>query len=232
MTIERTILAAALLAAGAACAHATDIAIANAGFELPPLPPGSSGPFGTGTVPASGWLVAGDGANIFYVTSGSGPFPGGAPEGHDAIALAADTTLSQTLSSTLAKGTYQLSMEIGNPAGRADASATTSYQLFLPVNGRVLASGVTLPMDQMPNGVFELMSVTTTIAADDPGLGQALAIRVRTGDMPFGPTAPFFAVDDVKLSVSTVPEPAEWALCLGGLLGLISWRRARQARDA
>jgi len=104
--------------------------------------------------------------------------------------------ISQTLSDVLlADQLYTLSIEVGN---RADSNFP-GYEVELLAGGQVLAAD--LNTLTVTSGSFATSVVQYTSSSADTQLGQALGIRFRS----LGQQANF---DDVRLTVSPIPEPS------------------------
>ena len=98
---------------------------------------------------------------------------GEAPEGLDVAYIGPQTTspISQVLSSTLAVGTYTLTVDVG---ARRDF-AYAGYRIQLLAGSTVLAEDNNTKVPSP--GTFLTSTVSYTASAGDPALGQSLAIR-------------------------------------------------------
>lgn len=205
-------------------AHAVSIPIANPGFETDILAPGvtSSG------APANwsnGFNIAANGV-AYHPTATE--LPGGAPQGLNvAVVLGLGSTAFNLFQNvgTVSAGTYTLTYDVGDLIGYA----TGGYQVLLVAKSGSTAT--TLGTDnnsQSPiaPGQFKPGSLSVTVPAGDPKIGQTLAIRlIALGGSTSSGTYAFF--DDLKLQQTPVPEPGTFALLgLGAFLALATrWRR-------
>ncbi len=202
----------------AAPSTAVVIAVNNASFET--LPAGGLPFAGCGTgcsysidaVP--GWINSGN-SGQFQPGSSSGNFAyfNYVPDGLT-VAYSNGGPISQTVAATAVAGrTYTLLVDFGvrNDIGNPGSVA-------LVVNGvSTLASGL-LPA----SGTWSTYTATYTALAGDAGGAISVALDTPGSQGDF---------DNVRLSddsVAGVPEPATWALMIGGLAGVgIAARRRR-----
>ncbi len=146
------------------------IAVANPGFEDPPL---ADGTLLADDVP--GWVLSGNGG-VQNPSATSYP-EGVVPEGANAV-FGDDATISQILTATLSPNTdYKLQVDVGLPL---DAPHFPGYSLQLWAGGRLLAE------DSSPipaAGTFNISTVEYFAPFTDTQLGEPLEIRlVSYGD--------------------------------------------------
>lgn len=217
-------------------AHAATIAVTNPGFEAPAVVEGVATFATSGTVAIQGWTIfdlgGGGGGGIYNPPAGDAGFPTGAvPDGNN-FGYAQSAIVQQSLGVPLAPGHYMLSIRFGNPADRIDMSGPVGFQLFSVPTGNVILSRVGITFVGIPNGTFVDFSASADIFAGNVNLGSEIGIKVVT-DSPIFPSGPYYAFDDVRLTVDplslAVPLPAGWALFCGGL-GLLALRGHRRTR--
>ena len=148
--------------------------------------------------------------------------------------------LFQSLGTLLQAHTrYTLSVDVGNIAsgtglgaysgfGFADLSSFPGYRLELLAGGAVIAFDHN--SQTIAEGQFGTATVLAQIGAEHAQLGQALGIRLinlnATGNLnERGREVDF---DQVRLIAAAVPEPATYALWLGGISLLAFWGRNRR----
>ena len=149
----------------------------------------------------------------------------GIPDGVN-VAYSNGGTISQVLSATLTPGTYTLLVDIGS---RLDEPLVANGGVYIV---ELLAGGTILAEDnntlKPAPGTFLTSTVTYTASANDPLLGQSLEIRLVN---PIGAAQNNY--DDVRLSLSSVPEPTSVLLlgiasCFGLLARKWLFRRGNQ----
>ncbi len=210
-------------------AHAVSISITNPGFETNVLAAGA----GTSTAPtgwSSGASIAANG--IAYHPTAT-ELPSGAPEGQNIVGVFGagslfPFSLFQNVG-TVSAGTYLLTYDVGNLVGYS----TAGYQVLLQAKG---ASTTALGTDNnslspLAGGQFKPGSISVTVGAGSPLIGQTLAIKlVSLGGSLSSPTNAFF--DDFKLQLTPVPEPGTFALagCGLALFGAVVIRKRAKAK--
>jgi hypothetical protein len=185
-------------------AQATAIAVANHSFESQVLADGIN------VVGIAGWSSGGGVFNPLVGPTGS--FSNPVPDGNNTAWLNGGS-VSQVLNAfLLANSTYTLQVEVGD---RRD-STFPGYSVSLTAGGHVLATESALT----PNDGFLTSVISFTTQATNPYLGQLLGITLHSNGIQTN-------FDNVRLDVSTVPEPASTAMMLAGLawLGMAARRR-------
>jgi len=192
------------------------VPITNPSFESP-----SCGTVGPATCAPTGWTVSGA-ANAFL--PGSGAFQS-IPDGLQ-VAYSNGGTLSQVLSTVIAANTtYTLSVWVSERVG----------DTFSPAIELLGGSNVLFTMSTSnPGGALPTQSdggstpydwVDWTMSYTSPAsgaiIGQALGISLGAG----AAQSDFDNVSLTSAPVSSVPEPAMFALVGVGLLGLVTRRR-------
>jgi hypothetical protein len=169
------------------------IPIVNHGFEDQFVP---NDDFIRGAL--TGWSVAGD-SGVFNPSTFS--LPDQPPEGMN-VAFIGGTfnggPISQTLSTVLMVGSYELRIAVGD---RLD-TGFAGYLIELLAGGAVLAQDSN---SMTPgNGMFITSSMTFTALESDVNLGQALEIRISAPNNGSGIQTLF---DDVRLTLNAPPDP-------------------------
>jgi hypothetical protein len=141
-----------------------------------------------------------------YWGTGAFTYVPGQTTGHANAAFDDGGTIAQDLTgagSTLALGTYTLTVEVGNPAGRTFGGG--SFGLYTS-SGAVLGSQV---ITEPASGTFAPETLTLPVLSS-PYLGDQLQVKLIAN----GSTVSF---SDVTLGFVAAPEPSTYALMLGGL---------------
>jgi len=168
-----------------------------------------------------------------------------APEGERVAILfnvagtgnAGEYGLVQTLADTLqGNSRYRLQVEVGNIAsGTAesgeffDLDGFPGYRIDLMAGGSVLASDDNSLAGSIPEGEWGTSLLQFETGNDHPLLGQSLAIRLvnlNRVDPDFPGADLEVDFDHVRLSITTIPEPATASLLLG--LGGLLWLPRRR----
>ncbi len=191
--MKKIILAAALGALAATTAQGATLV--NGSFESGPNP-GSYTTLGTGDTSITGWTV--ESGTIDYIGS-----YWQAGQGSRSIDLAGNSvgTLSQIIADTIVGQTYKVSFLVSkNPDGGLPLRSGT-----VAFGGQVSAFAYSAPNStsnmnwQQASYTFTATSTSTRLAFSGDG----------TAGCCFGP-----ALDAV--SIAAVPEPATWAMMIGG----------------
>ncbi len=134
----------------------------------------------------------------------------------------------QVLASTLAAGTYDLSVSVGNPETFAyDYDGFGGYGIELLAGDTVIASDVN--GTSIGEGDFETISLSLDVDGSHALLGEALGIRLYNLNLDLGVDAiSGVGFDNVQLSFSAVPVPAAIWLFGTALLGLAGFNRRRK----
>jgi hypothetical protein len=172
------------------------IPIVNHGFEEQGL---TDGDFIRGTL--TGWTAAGD-SGVFNPTAAS--LPGQASEGMNVAFIGgtfAGGPITQTLSTVLMAGSYQLRIDVGD---RLDTSFA-GYSIQLLAGSAVLAQDANLVTPA--NGMFVTSLTTFTALDSDVNLGQPLVIRIAVANDGSGFQTLF---DNVRLTRNAAPAPADF----------------------
>lgn len=211
----------ALFAAGMIAsvpASATTIPVANSSFETLPIgglndPCGPTCSFSTG-LGIPGWTTTGDGTGQWII----GGFAGN-PSATDGnvIAYSNGGTIFQTVGNAVAGASYTLQVDMLH---RTDLPAAGTVELEINGVSVATASGV-----DGGSGTWSTWTANYTATATDAG--QSLSILLGSS----GAQADF---DNVRLSVSGVPEASTWAMLMLGFagLGLASYRSSRRSAAA
>ena len=258
MTLPHRILLSLALAATPPLTMAQDIAIpvTNYSFEALAAPQGG---FPVG-VPEGWTLfdpggIVNQSANATGVLNPTGTtfFSTPVPHGNNAALIyleqVAGTTLAgdpvglaQTLSTPLqADMRYTLTVGVGNiasgtglgafaPFGFTDLSGFPGYRVELLAGGEVIAFDENL--QSIGEGLFGTSTVQISVGPGHAAIGQPLGIRLinlnASGNLAERGREVDF--DNVQLVAAPVPEPATYAMWLGGfsLLTLLGARRRRR----
>ena len=208
------------LAAIASPAAAAVNLVTNGGFEAPTTTPGGLIMVNSGDS-FTGWNVLGSGKNVFLInktySEGGGSLVFNSNSGNAWIDLTGAGNQGPTsgISQVVATGTgtYSLSFFVGNATGRPDYTGPST--LNLSINDGPIQ--IFTNSDVTPNAMNWKAFSVNFFATD------ATKIAFTNGNI--GDNA--LGLDDV--SISAVPEPASWAMLIGGfgLTGAAMRRRRR-----
>jgi hypothetical protein len=169
------------------------VAVANAGFEDPPLADNASTDEDLPGWTGSGGVLADNNFGAFDPPASF--FPAEAPEGEN-VAYVQDGVLFQELGDPLASGTYTLTVQVGQSL--VDPTSPFRVQLL---GGGNLKAEATAPVAAA--GSFATVTVSYTASENDGDLGYPLAIVLVDDGVPgMFQDEPYF--DDVTLDF----EPA------------------------
>lgn len=169
---------------------------------------------GVWNVPAAAYPAeAPQGSNVGYTYL----FPSTIPVGSGVVGL------SQTLANALSPNTsYTLMVDVGNAQSYSVPELNLDYNLAgfggyrvdLMAGTNILASDINSL--NLAEGTFGTSTVSFTTGANNPFLGQPLAIRLTNLNQAAGTEVDF---DNVRLDATAVPEPASTLglLVLGSL---------------
>jgi hypothetical protein len=136
----------------------------------------------------------------------------------------------QDLAATFEAGkTYTLTAAFALFSHEPDAPGSTlemrlHYRIEEDPNQAPAAATTTVLWDDLSKTEFRDFSASITVNAGDSMVGRPMGISMWGGGN--GPGADF-AVDNVRLTVTSVPEPSVVALALSGMIGLLAyaWRK-------
>src|ERR1700730_18139963 len=220
----------------AASAHAVSIAVPNFSFELPALSNGANNNGGNGNTTAiTGWTISAPVSNtdngVYHplaAFNSTNPLP--APADGNQIAYlvpGAGNTSSITTSSSLgavaANMLYTLTVAVGNRSDNLFFD-TGTYTIDLLANG-VSVAEATRAGSTIAHGTFSDLSAVFASPASGPLIGESLTIRLSATAGSANDEAIF---DNVRLTASSVPEPAISTMIIGGMAALVWWRRRRR----
>jgi hypothetical protein len=179
--------------------------ILNANFASPTLAPGAYTAYGQSANTIPDWTNPNDAGVQNYWGTGAFTYVPGQTTGTANAAFDDGGTIAQDLTgtdSTLALGTYTLTVEVGAPSGRVWGGG--SFGLYT-ASGTLLDSKA---LTEPTSGTFAPETMTFSVLSS-PYLGDQLQVKLIAS----GSTVSF---SDVTL-VYAVPEPSTYALMLGGL---------------
>lgn len=226
------------------------ISIVNPGFEANVITPGTFQvftPLGWSMYDPGSIINQNTNAvGVIRPLPGTEYFPGGTPEGVNAalVFLAgnqlAEAGLQQTLTASLLNNRrYTLTVQVGNIAsGTSLPGSPDGGGVFYNLNGfpgyriDLLAGGTLLASDNntlgalIPEGEFRLSTLVYESPESSPLAGLPLSIRLVNLHIPGTLQAPNIEVDfdDVRLTMTAVPEPGAIGLMSMVILGVAGWR--------
>lgn len=218
------------LAAAAPAAAATNL-IVNGGFETPLPPAASFTIFGGGSTALTGWQVLGPARNAVALldnayTEHSGVTVFEAQSGQASLDLSGGENTGPTAGvrqdvATEIGRLYSLSFWLGNQDGSRNNNYTLPSTLTLSING---ASPVSFTNATETRDHVNWQLVTTSFRATSASTSIAFRNATPVADA-------FTGLDNVSLTAA--PEPATWAMMIGGLgLAGAMLRRARRLAAA
>ncbi|MCU1376745.1 MAG: hypothetical protein JWO68_4031, partial [Actinomycetia bacterium] len=176
-------------------ANEQTINVVNAGFEADTTynQSGSEGQYTNGS--PAGWTVSGPSYGGWFDPGPNGPagaagvLPMEAGNGNNVLWLNDGQTASQTLATTAAAGTYDLSVEIGD---RRDGTLTGLPQFAVRLYaGNTLVAEEIVPAQTADGDAWHTIALQGLIAAGSPLVGQPLRIELQNletlgagGDFP------------------------------------------------
>jgi len=178
------------------------IPVANAGFEDPVLPVGSTHILPTGVMPAGqpgGWRKNGASTgHIFHPSN-----PANVTEGVNNYQSFGTDVINQTLDAVLSEGTYTLRVAVGDQGSAAQTFGNYRVRFGVDSNGAAAGGFELLALDAntlTPDQGFEESIVSFTVPAGHPNLGDRLVIRLQAFN-----AAPneWVLFDDVRLDYAT-----------------------------
>lgn len=191
-------------------------------FESPVLT--SDDTFTSGNMP--NWTKTGGAGNFgverLATSHFNNPYPRATDGQQVAYSNGGGQTFTQSMSFTLQANTqYTLSLDIGD---RNDTNFT-GYVLQLFAGSTQLAiDNNSVPV---PDGGWATSTITYTSSASDPLVGQTVKIQFQSLGIvsQTGEAGAQTVYDNLKLTAIAVPEPATWALLLGGAGALLVFNR-------
>ncbi len=207
------ILAAAALAVPASAANL----IVNGGFEAPGAPAGGYNQYFGGSS-FTGWNVTGADVLVLHTTYAESNLTFNASSGSNALDITGAGNTSpadgvfQTVATTAGK-VYRLRFDLGNADGSGNGSYVLPSSIGVSING---------------GAVQNFTNAATTTFGVNWAAQQLTFVGTGSDTIAFTNTTPlgdnYAGLDNVSLSV---PEPAQWALLLGGF-GLIGGAMRRR----
>ncbi len=224
----------AVLALSATCAQAAPITVANHSFQSPALLDGAD------QVSASPSMASPMGDALYIQNPTSAMFNNadgdGTPTGADGsqyVVMAGASgwgTGYLLLDYTIAAGeTYTFTAAIGK---RLDRKVYDAGDIVLAAESQGLAytnllAKTSFVAADLTAGEFKDFSVSYTVPSDSPYVGQKLAIWIGGGSSANGLQS--MGIDNLRVNVTAVPEPATLSLLAAGLIGLLcyAWRKQK-----
>ena len=194
--------------------------IVNGGFEDLPAPSGGySQYFGGSSI--AGWSVIGNDVLVLNTTYAETNLTFNARSGNNALDITGAGNTSpadgvfQTVATTLGR-TYRLGFDLGNADGSGNGNYILPSSIGVSINGGAVQNFTNAAIT--PNGINYARQQFTFV-------GTGMDTIAFTNTTPVGDN--YAGLDNVTLSV---PEPASWAMMLGGF-GMVggAMRRRRNA---
>ncbi len=148
---------------------------------------------------------------------------------------AATITSDSPVATLIGDTNYELTVAVGNSPGTgAYLDPGTVYLNLLAVpNGGSSIVAVYAEVDEsdIPDGTIKNFTLTLTAAEAQPYLGDGLEIQLEGQDPTASSSNTYQPVfDNVRLTSSSVPEPATWSALLAGLGLIVVMRSSRFCR--
>ena len=214
MKTVRLLFGVLIVGCAAGRVGATTIAVANYSFEQVPVVYGS---YSANNIPS--WNFTGFVSTYHPTTT---EISGGVPDGVNVASVAANSSIWQTLGTTLTGNTiYSLKVGVGERTDIPSPGYVVS--LFAGVNLLASESSQTLI-----SGSFVTSTIIYNASAVDPYLGQALTIQMSVGGITNQTE-----FDNVRLDATATgaPEPGTFGF-LGLGVGLVGWKVRRRTAKA
>jgi hypothetical protein len=202
--------------------QAAPIVVQNFSFEDPAIPDNSITAYPNPSAPnqITDWTAP----NIagIYNPTGSGAYTS-ISDGTQIAFNDSSTPIAQTLGVDLEAGVYTLTIATGWRLDGANIYAGGSFGLYTVTGDTALASqALVSPAVQ---GTFADESVTLTVLAGDPNIGNPFQIEL-SGYSPHTDATTDF--DNIRLDYVPAPEPSTFALVAVAMAGLFGMARMRR----
>src|ERR1700730_57953 len=215
---------------------AASIMVPSFSFESPAQTNGANNNGGNGNTTAiTNWTISAPPSNtdngVYHPLAGftsTNPLP--APADRNQLAYlvpgagnTSSITSSASLGTVAANMLYTLTVALGNRSDNLFFD-TGTYTIDLLANG-VSVAEATRAGSTITHGTFSDLSATFVSPASGPLIGESLTIRLSATAGSANDEAIF---DNVRLTASSVPEPAISTMIIGGMAALVWWRRRRR----
>lgn len=189
----------------------------NGSFEDPDL---TGGAFTSGLI--NGWSGANTGG--VWNTQTWNAFNDPIPDGDQIGYLNAGGTTAQVSSTLLVEGDNTVSFWLGKRKDGFTGDTLVDVWAGGTANGGQIVGGtaigfMTVNAADLTAGAFQQFSITKTLAANDPLIGQALGFRIAI--------LSGVQIDFDNIQTSTVPEPVSMVALASGLIVALRKRRTR-----
>ncbi|MFA5203987.1 MAG: PEP-CTERM sorting domain-containing protein [Lentisphaeria bacterium] len=217
----------ALLALSVTCGQAAMITVPNYSFESPALTDGGTADSGI-TYAANPCVILHPDSTMFTGAGGTGTPLGG--EGSQVGEIIGNSWGAWyiLLGHTIAAGeTYTFTVASGY---RKDLSSYDNNDIVLSAESQGLSFANLLARSSfaaadLPCGELTDFSVQYTVPTGSPFIGQKLAIWGTSGSNTDGQYATAF--DNIRVDVTSIPEPGTIALLAIGLFCATAWRKRK-----